>query len=323
MIAALLVAAGLAILFAGGHYLVLGAVRTALLLRVSPALVALTLVSMGTSFPELAVSMRAALRGSTDISYANVIGSNVFNIGAILGVTILTAPIAIRSQTIRFEYPVLFVVTAVALLLSRDGLVDRVEGGFLVLCLAVFTAYVAWLSRTEVPGDEAARLEREAVRHAHVAEGIGRAWGKSALLVVGGLIALVLGADLAVRGAVHLARILGATERVIGLTVIAAGTSLPELATSLVAARRRESEIALGNVIGSNIFNLLGILGLTAAIVPVPVNPRAAALDDWVMLAFTILLFPLMHFGRKLTRGNGVLLLLGFAAYWAEVIRIG
>jgi cation:H+ antiporter len=311
---------GLFLLFVGGHYLVLGATRLALLARVPAALVALTIVAMGTSFPELAVSVGAALRHSTDIAYGNVVGSNIVNVGAILALSILVGPMIARGQTVRIEYPFMLVVTCVALLLARDGVVDRVEGIFFLLSLALFMTFVVRLTRVEVGVDEAEWLGREARRTAHLANGAVRAWGGSAGLVVGGLVALVVGADLAVRGAVDVARVFGVTERVIGLTIVAMGTSLPELATSVVAAHRRETEIAVGNIIGSNIFNLLGILGATAVIIPVPVDPRSVTLDNWVMLAFAGGLLPMVFLRGRLTRWHGVLLLAGFFGYWGVLI---
>lgn len=312
---------GLVILFVGGHYLVRGATGVALLARIPTAVVALTIVSMGTSMPELAVSLDAALRGSTDISYGNIIGSNIFNVGAILSLAAIAAVIPVRQETLRIEYPIMFVVSCIVLLLARDGVVDRLEGAFLVVALALFIAYMVYVAGTgRMAAGEAELLGREVRRAAHVKEGTTRAWGLNVGLIALGVAALIAGADLAVAGAVTVARSLGIEERVIGLTVIAMGTSLPELATSLVAARQGEQEIALGNVVGSNIFNLLGILGITAAFVPVPVHPRAEAVDNWVMLAFSAILLPLMLWGRKVTRWNGVLLLLGFAGYMGYVV---
>lgn len=322
MIAALELAGGLAVLFIGGHYLVRGAVVVALLARIPTTVVALTVVSMGTSMPELAVSLDAALRGSTDIAYGNIIGSNIFNVGAILGIAALLAVIPVRRQTLRIEYPIMFVVSCVVLLLARDGVVDRLEGGFLMVALALFVTYMAYVARRGIGETEAEVLERDVRRAAHVQDGLARAWGKYAAFVALGIAALAGGAELAVRGAVTLAAALGVEQRVIGLTVIAMGTSLPELATSAVAARQGESEIALGNVVGSNIFNLLAILGITAALVPVPIHPRAAAMDNWVMLAFSAVLLPLMLWGRQVTRWNGVFLLVGFVGYMGYVVGV-
>lgn len=323
LLAALQLTLGLTVLFVGGHYLVRGATVIALLARISTAVVALTVVSMGTSMPELAVSLAAAFRHSTDISYGNIVGSNIFNVGAILSVAALVSVIPVRQQTLRIEYPIMFVVTCLVVLLARDGTMDRVEGLFLVVLLCLFIAYMVYLARRGVEPDEAVTLDREVRRTAHLRDGAVRAWGKHLAFVAGGILALVLGAELAVAGAVTLARGLGIEQRVIGLTVIAMGTSLPELATSIVAARQGEQEIALGNVVGSNIFNLLAILGITAAIIPVPIHHRALMLDNWVMLSFSAVLLPLMLWGRKVTRWNAVLLLIGFLTYMTYVVAWG
>lgn len=322
LIAAVVLAAGLAVLYFGGHYLVQGAVVIALLARVSTAVVALTVVAMGTSLPELAVSLSAAARGSTDLAYGNIVGSCIFNVGAILGIAAMLAPIAVQRQTIRIEYPIMLGATLVAVLLAHDGVVNRLDGIILVLGLLGFVGLTVTLAKRGVPVSEAAALEQDVRRAAHVQRGIGRAWGKHLALVVVGLIALVVGAELAVEGAVRLARGMGVGERVIGLTIVAMGTSLPELATSVVATRQREAEIALGNVVGSNIFNLLAILGITALLVPVPVHGTALAVDNWVMLGFAALLFPMMVRGHRITRGNAAVLLLGFAVFLGYVVIV-
>ncbi|MFQ5810102.1 MAG: calcium/sodium antiporter [Armatimonadota bacterium] len=323
LIATLLLVGGLAILFGGGHYLVRGASAVALLARISTAVVALTVVAMGTSLPELAVSLDAAARESTDIAYGNIIGSCIFNVGAILGIVAVLRAVPVQRQTIWYEYPVMFVVACWALLLARDGRVDRLEGASLVIGLGLFIVYTVYLGRRGVTLTEAAALERDVKRAAHLKEGARRAWGSNVVLVLLGIGALALGAQLAVSGAVFIARALDVEERVIGLTIVAMGTSLPELATSIAAWRQREPQIALGNIVGSNIFNLLAILGITAAAFPVPVHPRAEAVDNWVMLGFTALLFPLMLGGRRISRGDGVLLLAGFVAYMAYVVVTG
>lgn len=312
-------AGGVLALFIGGHYLVQGATRIALFARLSTAVVGLTVVAMGTSLPEMAVSVGAAARGATDLAFANIVGSTIFNIGAILGVVALVVPIAVKRQTIRLEYPVMLAVAGIVVLLCRDLLVDRVEGGFLFLALILFTTYVVHLSRRDVAADEANALEREVQRAAKLEDGTGRAWGVSIFLVTIGIAALVAGADLVVRGAVTIAHSIGVDERIVGLTVVAMGTSLPELATSAVAAVQGEKDLALANVIGSNIFNLLGVLGATALVFPVPLNP-AATVDNWVMLGFCAALFPPMLFGRKVSRLDGVLLLVGISVYLGYLV---
>lgn len=311
--------AGVTALFVGGHYLVQGATRIALFARVSAAVVGLTIVAMGTSLPEMAVSVGAAARGITDLAFANIIGSTIFNIGAILGITAIVVPIAVKRQTIRLEYPVMLVVAAVVVVLCFDGNVSRVEGAFLFLALILFTVFVVHLARREVEQDEAVALEREVQRAAKLKGGKGRAWGVSIVLVIVGIVALIGGAELVVRGAVTIANSIGVDERIIGLTVVAMGTSLPELATSAVAALQGERDLALANVIGSNLFNLLGVLGATALVFPVPLNP-AASLDNWVMLGFCAALFPLMVLGRRVSRLDGVLLVVGLSVYLTYLV---
>ncbi len=315
---------GLIVLFGGGHYLVKGATRIALQTRISAGVIGLTVVAMGTSLPELAVSVGAASRGVTDLAYANIVGSTIFNIGMILGIAALLLPISVKRQTIRIEYPFMLGVAALVVLLCLNGKIGFTEGILLLSLLVLFTLFVIYLARRQVAGDEALQLERDVQRAANLETGAAPSWSRSLFWVVLGIVALVLGADQAVQGAVTAAQVWGVSERIIGLTVVAMGTSLPELATSVVAARRGEQEIALGNVIGSNIFNLLAVLGTTAIVVPVQINPRALGLDNWVMLAFCAAMFPLMFFGqRKLSRVDGLILLTGFGAYMSYLILAG
>lgn len=300
--------AGLGALALGGHYLVEGATRIAFLARVSAAVVGLTVVALGTSMPEMAVSVGAALRDASDISYANVVGSNIFNIAVILALAATLQPLPVPPRTIRLEYPFMVGASVVALLVVRDGAIDRLEGAVFVAALVSFLIYVVHLARRE--GDSPAA--RELQRH-HASRRF--AWTKSLLMVGAGIVGLAGGAELMVRGAITLAEIWGVSQRVIGLTIVAMGTSLPELATCVVAARRDEGDILLGNIVGSNIFNVLGILGVTGLLVRVSVDAAAVAVDNWVMIAFAVGLFPLMAWGRMVTRANGMLLLMGFLTY--------
>jgi len=306
--------AGIAALGIGGHYLVQGATRIALFARISAAVVGLTVVAMGTSLPEMAVSVNAAAGGSTDMAMGNIIGSTIFNIGAILGITAIVIPISVRIQTLRIEYPVMLLVAAAVVVLCQDSSVDRLEGGFLFFSLILFTIFVVYLSRREVADEDAVTLEREVQRTARLEGGTGLAWSVSIFLVIIGIVALVGGAKLVVWGAETIAIAIGVDGRIIGLTVLAMGTSLPELATSAVAAWQGERDLALANVIGSNIFNLLGVLGATALAFPVPLD-QAAKMDNWVMLGFCAVLLPLMYFKRKVSRFDGVLLVVGLCAY--------
>ncbi len=322
-LAVLELVAGLAVLFYGGSLLVRGATAVALLARISTAVVALTVVAMGTSLPELAVSVRAAWRGSTDIAYANVIGSSIFNIGAILGLAAVMMAIPVRKHALQVEYWIMLVATGAVLYFAFNGNVGHLEGVALCVGLGLFVLYSIYHARRGVSGSEAAAMESEVKRAAHMKDGAVRAWGLNVALIVLGLIALAVGAELSVLGAVTGARVLGVEERVIGLTIVAMGTSLPEFATCVAAARHKEPDIALGNVIGSNIFNLFGILGVTAAIFPVPVRGTFLTADNWVLLTFTVLLFPIMLSRRSVSRREGLFLLVGFSVYivWVVVAR--
>ncbi len=306
-------AAGLALLLVGGELLVRGATALALRFRVSPSVIGLTVVAAGTSMPELVVSIGAAVQGLPDVAIGNVVGSNIYNILLILGLAALVRPLTTTWTTIRLEWPVMALAAWTMHLLSRDGMLDRLEGAYLLAGLIAFVAWMVRLARKEVPDAERESLES-------VADSRGGAtvesWARSVGGVTIGVALLGLGAHLLVSGASSLAADLGVSQRVIGLTVVAIGTSLPELITSVLAAWRGNSAIAVGNVVGSNIFNVLGILGATALVHPIPVNLRTIELDNWVMLGVTLMLLPLMRTGFKINRWEGGLLLAG-AVVWS------
>lgn len=311
--AVLLAATGLALLTGGAELLVRGAASIARLARVTPAVVGLTIVAMGTSFPELTVSVVAALEGRPDVAVGNVVGSNIFNVAVIAGLAALILPLPVQGATVRLEWPFMFAASFIGLLLARDGAIDRLEAGFFLIALILFVAYVVQLARQEVTASEAehfasavAALE---VRPGRAAVAVDLGW------IVAGLGLLTIGGRLLVGGAVDLARLAGATERVIGLTLVAVGTSLPELATSVVASVRRQPEIAIGNLIGSNIFNVLGILGVVAVLRPVPVSPSLVAVDMWWMVGIALLLLPILRSGFRISRWEGVLLLGAYGVY--------
>ena len=305
----LMVAAGIGVLGYGAELLVRGAVTIAKAARLSAAVIGLTIVSMGTSFPELTVSVSAALRGASDLSMGNVVGSNIFNIGAVLGVCAVIFPMRVHSTAVRLEWPFMFIASFQLLLLARDGQLDRLEGGFFVTALAAFMAYAVMIGRDVVSGEEAEGFAVEVDRLQ------GRTIGMAVALLVGGVVMLVLGGELLVRGAVSLAQSFGVSERLIGLTIVAAGTGAPELATSVVAARRGQSEMALGNVIGSNIYNVLGILGVSALVSPLTVTAEILGNDMWWMLGLSFLLFPMMRSRYVVTRWEGGVLLLAYLVY--------
>ena len=316
-----LVVLGLALLTGGGEALVRGATAVARLAGLTPAVIGLTVVAMGTSLPELVVSIIAAIRDQPDIAVGNVVGSNIFNIAVVLGVTALILPLPVRGGVVRLEWPVMLVVTLLAILVSRDGLLDRAEASFFLVALVVFTAWVVRLARREVTSRERAELA-DAVEHRTLRARRGREILVAGAAVLLGVVLLVAGGHALVDGASDLARLAGMSERVIGLTVVAAGTSAPELATSLVAAWRKQTDIAVANVIGSNIFNVLGILGLTALVHPTPISRAMLASDMWWMLGTALVLFPLMRTNLRIGRIEGGILVGIYAVYVARLLGV-
>ena len=313
LITAALLLGGLVLLVGGGEGLVRGASRLALLAKVPPAVVGLTIVAAGTSAPELMVSLSAAARGSADLSVGNVVGSNIYNIALILGMAALVRPLDVHGQVVKLEWPVMALASGTLFVLARDGLLDRPEG---LLLVAGMVAFVAWQVRIARKGVD--KPERDELELLSEAEDPGGGWGKAALFTAVGLGALLLGAELFVRGAIDVAREAGLSERVIGLTVVSLGTSLPELVTSVVASVRGHTDIAIANVVGSNIFNVLLILGLTSSMLPLAVAPGLISHDMPVMLALTVLLLPMLYTGMKVTRVEGgalVLLATGYTAW--------
>ncbi len=284
------------------------------MLRLTPAIIGLTVVAAGTSVPELAVSAIAAWHGSTDISVGNVVGSNIFNVTFILGLSALIRPLVITGNTIKLEYPVLALVTLMCVAVCQDGFINGVDAALFLSVYVGFTAYVVSLVRQQMSGQEAQEFRGEVRELAEGVTGRQRPWLSFALLAAG-IALLGAGAHATVTGAVGLARILGLSERVIGLTIVAAGTGLPEVVTSLVSSFRGRDDVAIGNVIGSNFFNILGILGLSALFTPLPVSPGIVVSDNWWMLGVTLLLFPLMFTGLRVNRWEGALLLVVYGIY--------
>lgn len=302
-----LVLAGLALLAFGAEVLVHGAVSLALRLRVSPLLIGVTIVAWGTSTPELLVSVNASMSGNYGIAVGNVVGSNILNILLIIGLVAVISPITVPARAIGRDG--LFALAAAGLfawITTRTSVMGFAEGGLLLgtlLAMAVFS-YGQELDAAGTPG----RKLPPPPTHPLLID----------LLLIGtGLGLLVFGADMLVHGSVSLAREFGVSETIIGLTLVAAGTSIPELATSVVAAIRGKTEIALGNVTGSNIYNVLGILGVAALLGPVRIEPEIVRIDMWVMIAATLALFPPLLLGGRIGRLYGLLLLAGYAAYLA------
>ena len=313
MFAALLFLAGLGLLTVGGEVLIRGASAIARLAGLSPAVIGLTVVAMGTSLPELAVGLLAALRGEADIAVGNVVGSNIFNVTCALGIAALVATLPVRGNAIRLEWPVMFASTLACVVLMRDFLLDRLEASFLVTALVLFTAYSVWVGRREVTKvEEREFAESVDARSLHPRQHQGL---KAVGAVLAGVALLVIGGRFLVDGAVVLARLAGMSERLIGLTIVAVGTGMPELATSLIAAFRKQTDVAVANIIGSNVFNLLGILGLTALVQPIRFSPELGGSDVWWMLGTSLLLLPLLRSGMRIVKWEGALMIAVYLAY--------
>lgn len=292
---------GLVGLFFGGEALVRGSVSIARRMSISPLIIGLTVVGFGTSTPELLVSVQAALRGVPDIAVGNIIGSNIANILLIVGLTSLVWPIRMAFATVRND--IVFMIGSALLLvpLFAVGEIGRVAGLLLVTALSVYLAWTFLTSRQDTTEDETPTIQSSVI--------IPVLW------VAFGFAALLFGARFLVDGAVSVARGFGVSEAFIGLTIVAVGTSLPELATSLIAAFRRQSDIAIGNVIGSNIFNVLGILGVTSLIAPISVSVRFLTFDLPVMIGVSCVLVGLLLLRPQIGRGTGGLMLLGYTIY--------
>ncbi len=314
--------AGLVLLVAGAEVLVRGAARLAAQFGISPLVIGLTVVAFGTSAPETAVSVQAALNGSGDIAIGNVLGSNIANVLLILGITALVAPLIVSRQLIRLDVPLMIGASLVTYALAWDGSLSRLDGALLFSGVVGYTLFLIISSRKEsaanAADDEFAKefgLDEPAKPYASLINGG---------LVMVGLILLVAGSNFLVEGAVILARALGLSELVIGLTVIAIGTSLPELATSVMAAIRGERDIAVGNIVGSNIFNLLCVLGLASLVSPQAIGVAASALafDFPVMIAVAIACLPIFFAGYTINRWEGLLFVVYYAAYTLYLVMV-
>ncbi len=307
---------GLLTLFYGADWLVKGAARIASSFGVSPLVIGLTLVAFGTSTPELLVSVTAALGGSADISLGNIVGSNIANIGLILGLTALLFPISVHSRVLRRELPIMLAVSVLAFLFALDGTISLLDGFFLFMLLIGFNV-LTYLSATgAVAAQDVAVAEFEAFEEVEglVTPGVTVNRPLELGRVLLGVATLMIGAQALVNGATNIARAIGVSELVIGLTLVAFGTSLPELATSMVSAFRHEDDISVGNIIGSNIYNLLAVLGITALVQPIAVAPSIIRLQLPVMLLFSFALLPLARHA-SLARWQGALLFGGYAVF--------
>ncbi|MDZ7585203.1 MAG: calcium/sodium antiporter [Thiobacillus sp.] len=302
---------GLVALIAGAEAMVRGASRLAASWGISPLVVGLTVVAFGTSAPEMAVSVGAALSGSSDLAIGNVVGSNIANVLLILGISALIAPLLVHEQIIRQEVPIMIGASLLVAVMALDGGIGRVEAALLFALVIAYTVFLVVQSRraSQAAADEFASEIPTSSWDRH--------WSVQAALVLGGLGLLVLGADWLVGAAVTFARHFGVSDLVIGLTVVAVGTSMPEIATSLIAALRGQRDIAVGNVIGSNIFNLLAVLGAAGMVSAggLSVPEAARNFDLWVMLAVAFACLPILLTGREIARWEGAVFLGYYAAY--------
>jgi cation:H+ antiporter len=312
----LLLVAGLATLVGGAELLVRGAARLAARIGISPLIVGLTVVAFGTSAPELAVSVAAAWSGNPGIALGNVVGSNIFNVLFILGVASIVAPLVVARQIVWLDVPVMIGLSVVVLVLALDGHVGRAEGLVLVGGLVGYTTVLIRQNR-----------KQRALDARSLDDGLPQLTGggspaRQAFYVAAGLALLVLGSRWLVAGAVGLARTFGMSDLVVGLTIVAAGTSAPEVATSIVASVRGQRDIAVGNVVGSNIFNVLCVLGVAAAIAPagIPVPPAALLFDIPVMIAVAVACLPIVFTGHLIARWEGFLFLGYYVAYTLYVV---
>lgn len=316
-VAAGAIVAGMVVLVVGAEALVRGGSRLAAAFGIPPLVVGLTIVAYGTSAPELAVSVQAALAGSGGVAVGNAVGSNVFNTLVILGVSALFGGLVVHQRLVRVDVPLLLGVTALVWWMAADGTLTRVEGALLLAGVVAYSVASYVVGRREPP--EVAQEYDEAFG----APVPARAGTAGALgLVALGLVGLVGGAQLLVDGATRIATSLGVSDLVIGLTVVAAGTSLPELATSVVAARRGERDIAVGNIVGSNLFNLLGVLGAASVVGGLPVPEAAVSTELPVALLVTLIALPALALGLSVKRWEGVLLLGGYAAYLSYLVLV-
>lgn len=314
----LLLVLGLVVLTVGAELLVRGASRLALALGISPLVVGLTVVAFGTSAPELVVSVQSALAGKTDVALGNVVGSNIFNVLFILGISAVIVPLRVSQQLIRIDVPLMIGASILVLLMALDGSTGRLDG----LVLTTGMAAYMWLAIVT------SRKEQAGIKMEYEAEfGVGKQTQSfrtgliNVVLVVAGLGLLILGSHWFISSAIVIARELGLSELVIGLTIVAAGTSMPEVATSIMAAIRGERDIAVGNVVGSNLLNILGVLGISSLVSAegVAVSEAALRLDLPIMVAVAVACLPVFYVGHVITRWNGVMFLGYFVAYNASI----
>jgi cation:H+ antiporter len=311
----ILLVIGFALLIKGADWFVDGASNIARLLRISPILIGLTIVAFGTSSPELTVSIIAALEGSTDVALGNVVGSNIFNITLVVGVAAFLFPLKVQSETVKKEIPFTLLSSAALLIImsdvflqgERNNLITRGDGLILLLFFGLFMIYVF----------EIAFKDRNTTKKEPLPEGV--TWGKNILFSGLGLAAIIFGGEMVVSNATTIAYSLGMSETLVGLTIVAIGTSLPELVTSVSAALKKQSEIALGNIVGSNIFNILLVLGASSVITPLAVDGKVF-IDLFILVILTVILLVFSRTNFKIGKREGLILALAYIAYLVYII---
>lgn len=296
---------GLIFLYLGGEGLVKGSSRLARAMGINPVLIGLTIVAFGTSAPELVVSIIAAFKGSNDLIMGNILGSNIANIGLILGISALIYPISIKLTLIKVELPFMISISILLLLLSQNLIIEHFEGAILFILLIsmiIYSCYDAFKEPKEIEKEYSELVQ------------VDRSYYKNILYIVFGIIGLSIGAKLLVDSAISIAQSLGVSQALIGITAVAIGTSLPELTTSVIAALKRESGIIIGNIIGSNIFNI-GILGIISVLKPIEMKQHLLEFEFCIMILFSIILLPIMKTGFKIAKTEGLLLLLFYLMF--------
>jgi cation:H+ antiporter len=310
---------GIALLTVGGEALIRGSLAAAKRLGISPLLSGLVIVGFGTSAPELVVSVNAAVEGRPDIAIGNVVGSNIGNILLILGICALISPLAVKPLALRRDAVTVVAAGVLFVVLVGGSALARADAAILLVALGAYLVWAYWTERFHAaPSGELHQAEADEL------SAIPKSVLWTLLAVAFGLLLLIAGSQVLLIGAIGIAAYLGVPEAVIGLTLVAVGTSLPELSISVIAAVRRHADVAVGNILGSNIFNLLGILGVSALLQPLPVHARILQFDQWVMLGTSLLLLLFLYTGRRLSRTEGGGLLIGYGVYvWLSFTVFG
>lgn len=309
--APLLLIAGLILLIISGEALVRGAVSVAKGFHIPPIIIGLTIVAFGTSAPELVVSLEAALNGAPGLAIGNVVGSNITNTLLVLGLPAIITPLVISDSGVRRSAAYMVAVSFVLALVCWDGIISRLDGLSLFTLLAIYLGYSAYAA-SKARNSRALQQDEATTEPSLVA-------AKAAMMIIFGIIGLGIGGKLTTEGALGIAEMFGVSDSVVGLTIVALGTSLPELVTSISAALRKQTGVVIGNILGSNIFNILGILGITSMIVPLSVSSHIASFDIWVMIVTALAILPIAYLTRRLNRIEGAIITIAYLAYSISV----